>query len=58
MGQNKAILGHFLASVHKLRNYNSCNTSDLLFGSKKRSIFYILNDFFDVLWKKIGKQNL
>ena len=33
MGQNKAILGYFLASVHKRRNYNSCNTSDLLFGS-------------------------
>lgn len=49
MGQNKAILGYFLANVHKRRNYNSCNTSDLLFGSKKRSIFYILNDFFDVL---------
>lgn len=39
MGQNKAILGHFLASVHKRRNYNSCNIADLLFGSKKRSIF-------------------
>lgn len=49
MGQNKAFLGYFLVSVHKRQNYNSCNTSDLLFGSKKRSIFYILNDFFDVL---------
>lgn len=39
MGQNKAILGYFLANVHKRRNYNSCNTFDLLFGSKKRSIF-------------------
>ena len=39
MGQNKAILGHFLANVHKRRNYNSCNIADLLFGSKKRSIF-------------------
>lgn len=49
MGQNKAILGYFLENVHKRRNYNSCNTSDLRFNAKKRSIFYILNDFFDVL---------
>lgn len=58
MGQNKAFLGYFLVNVHKWRNYNSCNALNLRFNAKKRSIFYILNDFFDILWTKIGKQNL
>jgi len=39
MGQNKAILGYFLANVHKRRNYNSCNVLDLHFGTDERSIF-------------------
>lgn len=46
MGQNKAILGYFLANVHKRRNCNSYNTSDLPFGSKKRSIFFTFSMTF------------
>lgn len=52
MGQNKAILGYFLASVHKQRNYNSCNTSDLLFGSKKRSIFFTFSMTFLTFYER------
>ena len=39
MGQNKVILGYFLVNVHKRRNYNSCNTSDLRFICFKVLIF-------------------
>lgn len=52
MGQNKAILGYFLASVHKRRNYNSYNTSDLLFGSKKRSIFFTFSMTFLTFYER------
>lgn len=51
MGQNKAILGYFLVNVHKRRNYNSCNMSDLRFICLNTLIFLQFSTHFLVLYE-------
>lgn len=51
MGQNKAVLWQFFKSVHKRRNCNSCNTSDLHFICFNTIIFLQFSTHFLALYE-------